>query len=139
MATAHIITHRNSSNATHGNPLFRGAILNYTFAIFAVAVAVVLTKLITSFIKSDPVEIFLGAVLLSTYFGGNAGVGPGILASILSIIALDYFFIPPINAFAFGVNDEIRITIFGMVALLKEASISISFPPEGMNSVTSKA
>ena len=36
----------------------------------------------------------LGAIILSAWYGGR---GPGLLTTLLSVLALDYFFIPPVN------------------------------------------
>lgn len=94
------------------------SLLPYGFAIFFVCLAIVLTKLVNPIIKDDAFEFFLGAILLSVYYGSDAGHGPGLLAACLSVVALDYFFIPPFNAFAFGVTEILRITVFSTVAVL---------------------
>src|SRR5436853_7107855 len=40
--------------------------------------------------------LFFGAVMTSAWFGGMTG---GLFAVVLSILAVDYFFIPPVNSF----------------------------------------
>jgi K+-sensing histidine kinase KdpD len=40
--------------------------------------------------------------MLSSWFGG---VWPGILAGLLSAIALDYYFIPPLYALGIGLEE----------------------------------
>src|SRR5689334_12549144 len=87
----------------------------YGFGLFATAGAILLQYLIWNHINKDAFDFFLAAVFLSALYGG---VGPAILTSIASIIALDYFFIAPINAFAYAITDLLRLAVFGAVAIL---------------------
>ncbi|HZW13333.1 MAG TPA: EAL domain-containing protein [Noviherbaspirillum sp.] len=63
-----------------------------------------------------PFLTFFPAVLLSTFLGG---FGPGLLVSVLSVIAAWYFFIPPVGAFA-GISrpDQIALIFFTVVLLV---------------------
>ena len=110
------LPHRHSASSWIGR-LERGPI-DYAISVLTVAVATIIGRGLRRVLPSDCFEIYLGAVLLSTYSGRRAGLGPGLVASALSIVALDYFFIPPINAFAWGVSDLIRIAVFAAVAVL---------------------
>jgi len=68
-----------------------------------------------SFINENNFDFFLGAVFLTALYGG---LGPGLVASVLSILALDYFFIKPLYSLSCGVTDVLRLGIFGLVAAL---------------------
>jgi signal transduction histidine kinase len=58
--------------------------------------------------------LFLGAVVASAWFGGMAG---GLFAVVLSIIAVDYFFIPPVNSFTFNAAVALYLASFVVCAL----------------------
>jgi len=84
----------------------------YAVAIISVGGAAVTTLGIGSVIKYVP-TLFFCSVILSSWFGG---VCPGIFAGLLSAIALDYYFIPPI--YALGISpDELP----DMIAFLASA------------------
>ncbi len=57
---------------------------------------------------------FVCAVMVSGWFGG---MGPGLLATALSILALKYFFVPPTGTFAIDIAYIPSITLFSLVAL----------------------
>jgi signal transduction histidine kinase len=59
--------------------------------------------------------LFIAAVALSAWYGG---LGPGLLATGLAVLALDYFFIPPVYALGVGVADAARLGVFSLVAIL---------------------
>ena len=90
-----------------------GAILPYAVAVLAVAAAVVAGVAADRLLQTSPfVSLFLCAILFAAWFGG---AGPGLLAAGLSILAFDYFFIPPADSFA--VQAVPRLTLFAMTAL----------------------
>jgi PAS domain S-box-containing protein len=98
------------------NPLWPsapGAILRYAVALLAVAAAVVVGLLLDRFLQTAPtVSLFLCAVLFAAWFGG---AGPGLLATGLSILTFDYYFIPPTDSFA--AQAVPRLVLFAMTAL----------------------
>jgi PAS domain S-box-containing protein len=53
--------------------------------------------------------VFLPAILLVAFF---LGLGPAILASLLSALAAWYFFLPPYQSFAIGINGAIVLATF---------------------------
>jgi signal transduction histidine kinase len=57
---------------------------------------------------------FLAAVVASAWFGGMAG---GLFAVILSIMAVDYFFIPPVNSLTFSAAVVLYLASFVVCAL----------------------
>src|SRR4029077_8653802 len=71
----------------------------YAVAVVAVGGAVVATLELGSAMKHIP-TLFFCSVFFSSWIGG---VGPGIFACLLSAIALDYYFIPPLYALGVGV------------------------------------
>ena len=94
-------------------PSAPGAILRYAVAVLAVAAAVVVGLLLDRFLHTAPfVSLFLCAVLLAAWLGG---AGPGLLATGLSILTFDYYFIPPADSFAAQASP--RLILFAMTAL----------------------
>jgi PAS domain S-box-containing protein len=90
-----------------------GAILRYAVAVLAVAAAVLAGLLLEGFLQTAPfVSLFLCAVLSAAWLGG---AGPGLLATGLSILTFDYYFIPPADAFA--AQAAPRLVLFAMTAL----------------------
>jgi K+-sensing histidine kinase KdpD len=98
------------------NPLWPsapGAILRYAVAVLAVAAAVVVGLLLDRFLQTAPtVSLFLCAVLFAAWFGG---AGPGLLATGLSIVTFDYYFILPADSFA--AQTAPRLVLFAVTAL----------------------
>jgi hypothetical protein len=74
----------------------------------AVCGAVVATNSLGSTIRYTP-NLFLCAVVLSSWLGG---VGAGIFSIFLSVIALDYFFLPPIYALGLTLEETPDIVLF---------------------------
>ena len=74
--------------------LFRfGRVTCHAFAIASVALALLVTQGIPPLRQQPPVLLFFAAVILTSWYGGRAA---GFMASILSMLALDFFFIEPI-------------------------------------------
>jgi PAS domain S-box-containing protein len=88
-----------------------GLAIRYAAAVAIVAVAVVLRMwLAESFGTLPPFITLYPAVLLAASIGGG---GPGILATILSALAADYWFIPPYGSFSIATsNDALALAIF---------------------------
>jgi len=101
------------------NPLWwpkSPVLLNYGIAVLSVTAALTIARWIESVLQSGPqVSLFLCAVMLSAWFGG---VRPGLLAIALSVLAFDYYFVPPINSFAVAVNELPRLLIYMLSAVL---------------------
>jgi C4-dicarboxylate-specific signal transduction histidine kinase len=79
-------------------------------AVLSVSAAVAVTQQFGSAMKHSP-TFFFCSVMLSSWFGG---VGPGIFAGLLSTVALDYYFIPPLHAL--GISLEQAPDMFAFVA-----------------------
>lgn len=87
----------------------------YAFAIVASVLAWAVTKWASPFMASTSFyEFFHVAVVLSAFRGG---LGPGILSATLSFLMLDYFFVPPLNAWALGPH-LVRLILFETLAIV---------------------
>ena len=72
-------------------PSLPGVIL-YAVAVLAVAAAVDAGLVVERFLQTAPfVSLFLCAILFAAWLGG---AGPGLLATGLSVLAFEYYFIP---------------------------------------------
>ena len=68
----------------------RSAILNYAVAVLSVVAALVASRLLDTYMQSSPfVSLSLCAIMFSAWFGG---LGPGLLATALSILGFNYYF-----------------------------------------------
>ena len=70
-------------------------IWRYGIAVLSVATALELTQWPALRLEESPLALFVFAVLFSAWFGG---VAPGLLATALSSLAFDYYFLPPIHS-----------------------------------------
>ena len=63
-------------------------------------------------------QLPLAAIVLSAWYGGR---GPGLLASLICITGVSYWFIPPVNSFATAPEHVLPFSIFlGLCLLLSE-------------------
>jgi len=85
----------------------------FAVAFVAVGGAVVATLELGSAVKHTP-TLFFCSVILSTWVGG---VWLGIFAGLLSAIALDYYFIPPIYALGISLEESPDMVAFVASAL----------------------
>lgn len=75
----------------------RGWLLRYGGAVLAVVLATGLRALLDPILEDRaPLPAFYLAVLLAAWYGG---IGPSIVALVLGIVAADYYFVPPRDAF----------------------------------------
>jgi signal transduction histidine kinase len=89
-------------------------LVRYTIPLAAVGLALALT-LSSSVEHHHPSVIFLVAVTVSAWFGG---LGPGLLATVLSVFAVNYYFIPELNRIDFGPDTWIWCATYLGAALL---------------------
>jgi PAS domain S-box-containing protein len=89
--------------------------LPYGIAIASTALAILLRRWLDPFLVGSFGSFFYIAVIVSTWYGGFK---PGVVATILSALAINYFFTPPINRFGLEQPvDVVRLAIFLCVAL----------------------
>ena len=91
------------------------AVLRYGLAVCCVVAALLMAELLQYLIVAPPWYEFLAVVLISTWVGG---LGPGILAVLLSTLAIYYFFVPPLHAFSLDIAYLPSLIGFGLSALL---------------------
>ena len=66
-------------------------------------------------LRGVAIAVFFAAVTLSTFYGH---LGPGLLATALSMAILDYSFLPPIRDLMGGVGETVRVATFALAATL---------------------
>jgi C4-dicarboxylate-specific signal transduction histidine kinase len=93
----------------------RSLLLRYGVAIVAAVLALLLTLLLWPMIKPSVSPLFFAAVMLSAWYGG---LGPGLLATALAVVAIDYFFLPPPSTRIIALDEFLRLGVFVLVALL---------------------
>lgn len=91
-------------------------ILSYGIAVISPLVALMIELLIRPVMGETPFLLFVGAVMISSWYGG---LGPGMLAIALSVLASTYFLVPPIATLDMSDwNDTVHLGIFIIVASL---------------------
>src|SRR2546425_2834125 len=106
-----------SGSMPRSNPLLwpkPPTIWSYGIAVLSVAAALIISRLPAVHLQDAPVSLFLCAVLLSAWFGG---IGPGLLATTLSALAFNYYFLPPIHSLGPKPDEIPRLVIFTVSAL----------------------
>jgi signal transduction histidine kinase len=93
----------------------RSPLLGYSVAVVAAALALVLTLLILPMIQPSVFPLFFAAVMLSAWYGG---LGPGLLATTLAVVASDFFLIPLSSTRLIPLDTFLRLGAFVLVALL---------------------
>src|SRR6516162_1117843 len=86
---------------------------SYVVAALSVGIATVITLKLGSVIK-DTASLFFCSVMLSSWYGG---IWPGALAALLSVVALDYYFIPPLYALGISLEEGPDMIVFVATAL----------------------
>jgi two-component system sensor kinase FixL len=84
----------------------------YGLAVITVAVALVLTVWLEHY--TDITPLFYAAIVASAWFGGR---GPGLLAVVLSELAIDYYFVPPYYSLRLGPKPISFMVVFGVLAI----------------------
>ncbi len=102
---------------SNSNPLLwrkPPSVWRYGIAVLAVTAALIISRLPSFHLQTAPVSLFLCAVMVSAWLGG---FGPGLFATVLSILAFNYYFLEP--AYSFGVKPEEvpRAVVFLLSAL----------------------
>jgi signal transduction histidine kinase len=89
--------------------------LRYGAAVLAFLAALLLTQALWPLIDPASTPLFFAAVMVAAFYGG---LGPGLLATILSTWAIDFFFIPPFNTLDLTVANLVRAGVFMLVAVI---------------------
>jgi PAS domain S-box-containing protein len=89
-------------------------IWRYGAAALSVGAALVLSRLPALHLQNAPSSLFLLAVMFSAWFGG---VGPGLLAMVVSSVCFDYYFVPPMYSLTVKPEEMPRLATFVVSAL----------------------
>jgi len=97
-------------------------IRGYGVAVLSVLGALLISHWRFFHLESAPVSLFLCAVMFSAWFGG---IGPGFLATVLSVLAFYYSFLPPVDSFIAKPSQVPRFLIF-IVSAVFVGSLSVA-------------
>lgn len=84
------------------------AMVGYAVAVLSVAAALIVTQELRFFFQATPNSLFFCAIIFASWFGG---VGPGILASVLSVLTVKYFLTPPLHTLAINASEVPRFGV----------------------------
>jgi C4-dicarboxylate-specific signal transduction histidine kinase len=90
-------------------------IWGYGIAVLSVAVALIISRWPGFHLETAPASLFLCAVMFSAWLGG---VGPALLATVLSCLAFNYYFLEPLYSVAVKSEEIPRFLIFAVSALV---------------------
>jgi len=85
----------------------------YGLAVVSVAAALVITSVLVQY--TDLTPLFYAAIIVSAWFGG---MGPGLLAVLLSALSIDYYFVQPYHTLGLGPKHITFLVVFGVLAML---------------------
>jgi signal transduction histidine kinase len=91
------------------------ALLPYLVAVASVAVAGVANTLLWPVLGTNPLLLFLAAVVVTAWFGSPAA---SLAGTLLAVVVADYFFLLPYHTLALGWQEAVTLVIFVAVALL---------------------
>jgi len=89
----------------------------YGVAVLNVALALVLMLMLDPWLSMSgtPFLLFFSAVIVSAWYGG---LKSGLLATFLSVLLSNYFFLPPVYQLSFDLSNCVRIGFFALQGLL---------------------
>jgi diguanylate cyclase (GGDEF)-like protein len=87
----------------------------YGLAVMLSALALLGMMLLRPLMESSIFFLFLAAVAVSALYGG---LGPGLVATVLSALVSDLFFLPPQNVVLGGMEETLRLAIFLTTGLI---------------------
>jgi C4-dicarboxylate-specific signal transduction histidine kinase len=90
-------------------------IWSYGIAVLSVAVTLIISRWPGFHLENAPASLLLCAVMFSAWLGG---VGPALLATALSCLAFNYYFLEPLYSVAVKSEEIPRFLIFAMSALV---------------------
>jgi PAS domain S-box-containing protein len=95
--------------------LKRSAISRYAIGVLSIVAALAASKMAVADLHTEPfVSLFLCAIMFVAWF---CGFGPGLLSTVLGLLAFDYYLVPPVNSFAVAADEITRLVLFSTAAL----------------------
>lgn len=94
--------------------MLASSIARYAAAVLLVAVALLVSLLAYPIVRTLPSLLFLAVVVIVTW---REGLGPALVATLLSGLAADYFFVPPLYTIELNEDHLARLLTFASVAL----------------------
>src|SRR5271168_1407801 len=88
---------------------------SYGIAVLSVGIALIISRWPGLHLETAPASLFLCAVMISAWLGG---VGPGLLATVLSCLAFNYYFLEPMYSFALKSEEIPRFVMFAVSAVV---------------------
>ncbi|PYN15724.1 MAG: hypothetical protein DME06_02705 [Candidatus Rokuibacteriota bacterium] len=92
----------------------RPVISHYGEAVLSVGAVLITGRWLDLHLHAAPVSLFICAVAFSAWFGGFR---PGLLATVLSVLAFKYYFVPPIYSLVPETAEIPRLIVFSLAAL----------------------
>ena len=101
----------NQGSETVGSPwrCWPPTAVRWVVAVLSVAAAAFVTLRLRATFQPTPNALFFCAIIFSSWFGG---FGPGILAGVLSVLAIKYYCTPPLHTLAISINELPRFLLF---------------------------
>jgi C4-dicarboxylate-specific signal transduction histidine kinase len=93
----------------------RPPLVRYAISVASVATAQSLASLLPAPADPSHFTLFFVAVMVSAWYGG---LGPGLVATILSALSIDYFFISPVHSITLDWQAFLRLGVFLVVAVV---------------------
>ena len=92
-------------------------LVRYSITVLIVALALVLMLMLDPWLSMSgtPFLLFFSAVIVSAWYGG---LKSGLLATSLSALLSNYFFLPPVFELSFDRSNSVRIGLFALQGLL---------------------
>lgn len=87
----------------------------YGISVVLFSLSLLLTHLLWPLIEPSASTLFFAAIMLAAFYGG---LGPGLLVSVLSALAIDYYFVAPFRGFEVSVANTVRAGVFMLVAAM---------------------
>ncbi|MGZ5029941.1 MAG: DUF4118 domain-containing protein, partial [Methylobacter sp.] len=89
----------------------------YVIAVLATVFFLLISMPLRSEFQGHPaIQLFLIGVLLGTWYGGFRA---GFLATVLSVLAIDYYLFEPLNSFQLeDKSEQLRLALFSVVGIV---------------------
>src|SRR5438105_15505641 len=95
------------------DPARPSVLLRYSVALGSVVVSLLLSLLFRPIIEPNPFILFFAAVAVSAWYSGLLAA---LLTAIASLVAANYFLIPPFHTFSLTGSELVRGAVFVFVA-----------------------